>query len=378
MAEKKVKKTKETLDTTKMSEEEIREAKDAARKKAMQELTKKYGQGTIMKLGDGAQIQVDAIPTGSISLDLALGIGGVPRGRMVEIYGPESSGKTTIALHIAAEAQKMGGSAAFIDAEHALDPVYARALGVDIDNLLVSQPDYGEQALEVAEALVRTDAIDVIIIDSVAALVPQAELEGDMGQAMVGAHARLMSQALRKLAGAIAKSRCVVIFINQLREKVGVVYGNPEVTTGGKALKFYASIRIDVRRGQQLKEKTEVVGNITKCKVVKNKVAPPFKTAEFDMIYGEGISLEGELLDIGEALDIVQKSGSWFAYGELRLGQGKEKAKQFLKENTDIRDEIKSKIFAQGKDLAEKISAGTIKGLDEDEDDDILDEGFED
>ncbi len=378
MAEKKVKKTKDTLDTTKMTAEEIAQAKDAARKKAMQELTKKYGQGTIMKLGDGAQIQVDAIPTGSISLDLALGIGGVPRGRMVEIYGPESSGKTTIALHIAAEAQKMGGSAAFIDAEHALDPIYARALGVDIDNLLVSQPDYGEQALEVAEALVRTDAIDVIIIDSVAALVPQAELEGDMGQAMVGAHARLMSQALRKLAGAIAKSRCVVIFINQLREKVGIAYGNPEVTTGGKALKFYASVRIDVRRGQQIKEKTDVVGNITKCKIVKNKVAPPFKTAEFDMIYGEGISLEGELLDIGEALDIVQKSGSWFAYGELRLGQGKEKAKQFLKENTDIRDEIKSKIFAQGSDLAEKISAGTIKGLDEDEDDDIdLDDGFE-
>ena len=378
MAEKKVKKTKETLDTTKMTAEEIAEAKDAARKKAMQELTKKYGQGTIMKLGDGAQIQVDAIPTGSISLDLALGIGGVPRGRMVEIYGPESSGKTTIALHIAAEAQKMGGSAAFIDAEHALDPIYARALGVDIDNLLVSQPDYGEQALEVAEALVRTDAIDVIIIDSVAALVPQAELEGDMGQAMVGAHARLMSQALRKLAGAIAKSRCVVIFINQLREKVGIAYGNPEVTTGGKALKFYASVRIDVRRGQQIKEKTDVVGNLTKCKIVKNKVAPPFKTAEFDMIYGEGISLEGELIDIGEALDIVQKSGSWFAYGELRLGQGKEKAKQFLKENPDIRDEIKSKIFAQGSDLAEKISAGTIKGLDEDEDDDIdLNDGFE-
>ena len=378
MAEKKSKKLMEKIDTKNMTPEEIKKAKDSAKKKAMDALTKKYGSGTIMRLGDNTEMQVDAISTGSLSLDLALGIGGVPRGRIVEIYGPESSGKTTIALHIAAEAQKAGGSAAFIDAEHALDPIYAKALGVDIDNLLVSQPDHGEQALEICEALVRTDAIDVVIIDSVAALVPQAELEGDMGQSAVGAHARLMSQALRKLSGVISKSRCVVIFINQLREKVGVMYGNPEVTTGGKALKFYASVRIDVRRGQQIKEKTDVVGNHTKCKIVKNKVAPPFKTAEFDMIYGEGISADGELIDIGEALDIVQKSGSWFAYGSLRLGQGKEKAKEFLRENPDIRDEIKAKILAEGENLADKISAGTINGLDEDDDDDILDEAYED
>ncbi len=379
MAEKKSKKPlMEKIDTKNMTPEEIKKAKDSAKKKAMDALTKKYGSGTIMRLGDNTEMQVDSISTGSLSLDLALGIGGVPRGRIVEIYGPESSGKTTIALHIAAEAQKAGGSAAFIDAEHALDPIYAKALGVDIDNLLVSQPDHGEQALEICEALVRTDAIDVIIIDSVAALVPQAELEGDMGQSAVGAHARLMSQALRKLSGVIAKSRCVVIFINQLREKVGVMYGNPEVTTGGKALKFYASVRIDVRRGQQIKEKTDVVGNHTKCKIVKNKVAPPFKTAEFDMIYGEGISADGELIDIGEALDIVQKSGSWFAYGSLRLGQGKEKAKEFLRENPDIREEIKAKILAEGENLAEKISAGTINGLDDDDDDDILDETYED
>ncbi len=379
MAEKKSKKPiMEKIDTKNKTPEEIQKAKDAAKKKAMDALTKKYGSGAIMRLGDNTEMQVDAISTGSLSLDLALGIGGVPRGRIVEIYGPESSGKTTIALHIAAEAQKAGGSAAFIDAEHALDPIYAKALGVDIDNLLVSQPDHGEQALEICEALVRTDAIDVVIIDSVAALVPQAELEGDMGQSAVGAHARLMSQALRKLSGVIAKSRCVVIFINQLREKVGVVYGNPEVTTGGKALKFYASVRIDVRRGQQIKEKTDVVGNHTKCKIVKNKVAPPFKTAEFDMIYGEGISADGELIDIGEALDIVQKSGSWYAYGSLRLGQGKDKAKAFLQENPDIRAEIKAKILAEGDSLAEKISAGTINGLDEDDDDDILDEVYED
>ncbi len=377
MAEKKKKPLMEKIDTQNMTPDEVAKAKAAAKKKAMDALTKKYGTGTIMRLGDNTAMQVDAIPTGSLSLDLALGIGGVPRGRIVEIYGPESSGKTTIALHIIAEAQKAGGSAAFIDAEHALDPIYAQALGVDIDNLLVSQPDHGEQALEICEALVRTDAIDVVVIDSVAALVPQAELEGDMGQASVGAHARLMSQALRKLSGVIAKSRCVVIFLNQLRDKVGVMYGNPEVTTGGKALKFYASVRIDVRRGQQIKEKTDVVGNHTKCRIVKNKVAPPFKTAEFDMIYGEGISADGELIDIGEALDIVQKSGSWYAYGSLRLGQGKDKAKEFLKQNPDIREEIKSKILAEGEGLAEKIAAGTINGLDEDDDDDILEEGFE-
>ncbi len=377
MAKKSDKKGFEKLELDNLSKDEINKTKEESRKKAIAALGKKFGQGTVMKLGEAPAMEIDVIPTGSLSLDLALGVGGIPRGRIIEIYGPESSGKTTIALHIAAEAQKMGGAAAFIDAEHALDPVYAKAIGVDIDELLVSQPDYGEQALEIAEALVRTDAIDVVIIDSVAALVPKTEIDGDMGQSAVGAQARLMSQALRKLAGAISKSRCVVIFINQLREKVGVMYGNPEVTTGGKALKFYASVRIDVRRGQQIKEKTDVIGNHTKCKVVKNKVAPPFKTAEFDMIYGEGISSDGELIDIGEALDIVQKSGSWFAYGTLRLGQGKEKAKEFLKQNPDIREEIKQKIMAEGKDLADKIAAGTINGLDEDDDDDIFEEGFE-
>ena len=366
----------EKLDIEKMNADEIAKTKEESRKKAIASLDKKYGHGTIMKLGDTPELQIDTISTGSLSLDLALGVGGVPRGRIIEIYGPESSGKTTIALHIAAEAQKAGGTAAFIDAEHALDPIYARAIGVNIDELLVSQPDYGEQALEVAEALVRTDAIDVIIIDSVAALVPKSEIDGDMGQSAVGAQARLMSQALRKLAGAISKSRCVVIFINQLREKVGIAYGNPEVTTGGKALKFYASVRIDVRRGQQIKEGTDIIGNHTKCKVVKNKVAPPFKVAEFDMMFGEGISLIGELLDIGEALGIVQKSGSWYAYDNLRLGQGKEKAKDFLKQNPDLIEEIKSKILQDSTDLAEKISKGTIKGLDDD-DDDIFSEGFE-
>lgn len=376
MAKKIEKKAFEKLELENLTPEEIEKKKEESRNKAIAALGKKYGQGTVMKLGSAPAMGVEVIPTGSLSLDLALGVGGIPRGRIVEIYGPESSGKTTIALHIAAEAQKMGGTAAFIDAEHALDPIYAKAIGVNIDELLVSQPDYGEQALEVAEALVRTDAVDVIIVDSVAALVPKTEIDGDMGQSAVGAQARLMSQALRKLAGAIAKSRCVIIFINQLREKVGVVYGNPEVTTGGKALKFYASVRIDVRRGQQIKEKSDVIGNHTKCKVVKNKLAPPFKTAEFDMIYGEGISSDGELIDIGEALDIVQKSGSWYAYGGLRIGQGKEKTKEYLKQNPDIREEIKNKILSCGKDLADKIAAGTINGLDEEDDDDIYDEDF--
>ncbi len=357
-------------------EKESADGREAARKKAISQITKKYGQGSIMKLGENTQMQVSAIPTGSLSLDFALGIGGVPKGRIIEIYGPESSGKTTLALHIAAEAQKMGGSAAFIDAEHALDPTYAQGIGVDIHDLLVAQPDDGEQALEIAEALIRSDAIDVIIVDSVAALVPKAEIEGDMGQATVGAHARLMSKALRKLSGAIAKSQCVLIFINQLREEVGVMYGNPEVTTGGKALKFYASVRIDVRRGQQIKEKGEVVGNQTKCKVVKNKVAAPFKTAEFEILYGEGISSDGELLDLGESLGIVQKSGSWYGYGGLRLGQGKDNSKLYLKENPDIREEIKAKILAQASELQGKLTFGGISGLDEDEDDGT-EEGFE-
>ena len=357
-------------------EEDAKAGKEAAKKKAIAQITKKHGQGAIMKLGDNTNMQVSAIPTGSLSLDFALGIGGVPKGRIVEIYGPESSGKTTLALHIAAEAQKAGGSAAFIDAEHALDPAYAQAIGVDIQELLVSQPDDGEQALEIAEALISSDAIDVIIVDSVAALVPKAEIDGDMGQAMVGAHARLMSKALRKLSGAIARSQCVLIFINQLREKVGVVYGNPEVTTGGKALKFYASVRIDVRRGQQIKNKSEVIGNHTKCKVVKNKVAAPFKSAEFDIMYGEGISADGELLDLGESLGIVNKSGSWYGYNGLRLGQGKDNAKIYIKENPDIREEIKAKILAEAKNMQGNLSFGGIAGLDEDEEDDIID-GYE-
>ncbi len=313
---------------------------------AMGQIEKKYGKGSIMTLGKNVEMNVSAIPTGSIALDLALGIGGVPRGRIVEIYGPESSGKTTVALHIVAQTQKMGGEAAFIDAEHALDPVYAKALGVNIDELLVSQPDSGEQALEIAEALVRSDAIDVLVVDSVAALVPRAEIEGEMGMSAMGMQARMMSQALRKLSGAVSKSKCVLIFINQLREKVGVIYGNPEVTTGGRALRFYASVRIDVRRGEQLKDKTEIIGNHIKCKVAKNKVAPPFKTAEFDILYGQGISHESELIDMGVALGVIEKSGSWFAYGGERIGQGRDNTRAYLKENKALSDEIEQKIRA--------------------------------
>ena len=297
-----------------------------------------------MKLGDNAKMKVDAIPTGSLALDAALGIGGVPKGRIVEIYGPESSGKTTVALHIIAQAQKLGGEVAFIDAEHALDPVYASALGVDVDNVLVSQPDTGEQALEITEALVRSNAIDVVVVDSVAALVPKTEIEGDMGASHVGLQARLMSQALRKLAGVIAKSNCVAIFINQLRDKVGVIYGNPETTTGGRALKFYASVRMDIRKGEAIKNGTEIIGNNVKCKIVKNKVAPPFKVASFEILYGEGISRYGELVDLGAQFDIIKKSGTWFSYGENRIGQGKENAKQFLRDNPDIADEVERRI----------------------------------
>ena len=297
-----------------------------------------------MKLGDNAKMKVDAIPTGSLALDAALGIGGVPKGRIVEIYGPESSGKTTVALHIIAQAQKLGGEVAFIDAEHALDPVYAAALGVDVDNVLVSQPDTGEQALEITEALVRSNAIDVVVVDSVAALVPKTEIEGDMGASHVGLQARLMSQALRKLAGVIAKSNCVAIFINQLRDKVGVIYGNPETTTGGRALKFYASVRMDIRKGEAIKNGTEIIGNNVKCKIVKNKVAPPFKVASFEILYGEGISRFGELVDLGAQYDIIKKSGTWFSYGENRIGQGKENAKQFLRDNPDIADEVERRI----------------------------------
>ena len=318
--------------------------KKAALETALAQIEKQFGKGAVMRLGQNEAMHVEAIPTGSLSLDLALGIGGLPRGRIVEIYGPESSGKTTLALHCIAEGQKNGGNAAFIDVEHALDPVYARALGVDVDGLLVSQPDTGEQALEITEALVRSGAVDVVVVDSVAALVPRAEIEGEMGDSYVGLHARLMSQALRKLAGAISKTKCIVVFINQLREKVGVMYGNPEVTTGGRALKFYASVRIDVRRVETLKSGGEVIGNRTRAKVVKNKMAPPFREAEFDIMYGEGISLLGELLDLGVKLDLVQKSGSWFAMGETRLGQGRDAAKQYLKDNPEVADSLEAAI----------------------------------
>ena len=318
--------------------------KKKALETAMQQIEKTYGKGSIMRYGDNVQPNVEAIPTGSLALDLALGIGGVPRGRIIEIYGPESSGKTTLALHVLAQAQKMGGEVAFVDAEHALDPTYARALGVKIEDMLISQPDTGEQALEITEALVRSGAIDVVVVDSVAALVPRAEIEGEMGDSFVGLHARLMSQALRKLTGIIAKTNTVVIFINQLREKVGVMYGNPEVTTGGRALKFYASVRIDVRRIEGIKVGGEIIGNRTRAKVVKNKVSPPFKEAEFDIMYGEGISKLGEMLDLGVKLDLVQKSGSWFNMGEVRLGQGRDAAKQYLRDHPDEADALEANI----------------------------------
>ncbi|WP_404450126.1 recombinase RecA [Sutcliffiella horikoshii] len=316
----------------------------AALDMALKQIEKQFGKGSIMKLGEQAERKISTMPSGSLALDVALGAGGYPRGRVVEIYGPESSGKTTVALHAIAEVQQQGGQAAFIDAEHALDPVYAQKLGVNIDELLLSQPDTGEQALEIAEALVRSGAVDIIVVDSVAALVPKAEIEGEMGDSHVGLQARLMSQALRKLSGAINKSKTIAIFINQIREKVGVMFGNPETTPGGRALKFYSSVRLEVRRAEQLKQGHDIVGNKTKIKVVKNKIAPPFKVAEVDIMYGEGISGEGEVIDMGSDLDIVQKSGSWYSYNEERLGQGRENAKQFLKENKDILKEIHQKI----------------------------------
>jgi recombination protein RecA len=319
--------------------------KKKALEMAVLQIEKQFGKGSIMKLGDDAdKMNLSVIPSGSLALDIALGVGGFPRGRVIEIYGPESSGKTTVALHAIAEAQKLGGYAAFIDAEHALDPVYAKNLGVNTDELLVSQPDTGEQALEIAESLVRSGAIDVIVVDSVAALVPKAEIEGEMGDSHVGLQARLMSQALRKLSGAISKSNTIAIFINQIREKVGVMFGNPEVTPGGRALKFYASVRVDVRRVETLKQGTDAVGNRTRAKIVKNKVAPPFKQAEFDIVYGEGISREGTIIDYGIELDLIQKSGAWFSYGDTRLGQGRENARQFLKDNSDIAAELERKI----------------------------------
>ena len=345
---------------------ESKEEKLKALNTAIAQLERNYGEGTIMKLGENTHMAVQAVHTGSIALDMALGIGGVPRGRIIEIFGPESSGKTTVALHIVAEVQKLGGEAAFIDAEHALDPVYAKAIGVDIDNLLVSQPDCGEDALEITEALVRSGAIDVVVIDSVAALVPRTEIEGDMGSSQVGAQARLMSQAMRKLSAVISKTNAVVIFINQLREKVGVVYGNPETTTGGRALKFYASVRIDVRKTEQLKNGNDIYGNRVKCKIVKNKVAPPFKVAEFDILYGKGISRAGEIVDIGIALDIIQKSGSWFSYKGERLCQGKENVRKLIEGNQEMFDEIDAKIRA----MSEQIELVDDEfDLDEDDDD---------
>ena len=339
--------------------------KKAALETALAQIEKQFGKGAVMKLGANVTMQVDAIPTGSLGLDLALGIGGVPRGRIVEVYGPESSGKTTLALQILAEAQKMGGEVAFIDVEHALDPTYAAALGVDIDSLLVSQPDTGEQAMEICEALVRSGAIDAVVVDSVAAMVPRAEIEGEMGDSHVGLQARLMSQALRKLTGVIGKTNTVCIFINQLREKVGIVYGNPEVTTGGRALKYYSSVPIDVRRIEGLKDSTGAfIGNRTRAKIVKNKVAPPFREAEFDIMFGEGISKIGEILDLGVKLGVVQKSGAWFNYGEMRLGQGRDNAKIFLKEHPEVSAEIEKIVRANADRLLAAGKKGTVKPLD--------------
>ncbi|MDR1240770.1 MAG: recombinase RecA [Oscillospiraceae bacterium] len=327
--------------------------RDKALETALSQIEKQFGKGAIMRLGENRNMNVESISTGSLTLDIALGIGGLPRGRITEVYGPESSGKTTLALHCIAQGQGRGGNAAFIDVEHALDPVYAAALGVDVNSLLVSQPDTGEQALEITESLARSGAVDVIVIDSVAALVPRAEIEGEMGDAHVGLQARLMSQALRKLAGAISKSNCVAIFINQLREKVGVIYGSPEITPGGRALKFYASVRIDIRRIETLKSSSEVIGSRTRAKVVKNKVAPPFKEAEFDVFYGKGISRDGELLDIAVKTGVVQKSGAWFSYGETRLGQGRDNVREFFKKNSEIASEIEKKTL-------EKIEIQTV------------------
>ena len=331
--------------------------KDKALQTALAQIEKQFGKGAVMKLGQTTTLNVEAIPTGSLGLDMALGIGGVPRGRVVEIFGPESSGKTTVALHVVAQAQKLGGNAVFIDVEHALDPVYARALGVDVDSLLVSQPSTGEEALEICEALVRSGAIDVAVVDSVAAMTTKAEIEGEMGESHVGLQARLMSQALRKLTAAISKSNCCVIFINQLREKIGVMYGNPETTPGGRALKFYASVRLDVRRGEPIKNGSEILGNRTRVKVVKNKVAPPFKEAEFDILYGQGISRDGEIVDAAAKLDIFQKSGSWYSYNGERLGQGRDKVKAYLKEHPDFADEISKLIMEKREALLAGMKA---------------------
>ena len=325
---------------------------------ALAQIDRAFGKGSVMKLGQRDALEIEAVPTGSLGLDIALGIGGLPKGRVVEVYGPESSGKTTLALHVIASAQKAGGMAAFVDAEHALDPVYAKKLGVDTNELIVSQPDTGEQALEIVDTLVRSNAIDVLVIDSVAALVPRAEIEGEMGDSHVGLQARLMSQSLRKLTGSISRSNCLVIFINQLRMKIGVMYGNPETTTGGNALKFYASVRLDIRRTGQIKDRDEVVGNTTRVKVVKNKVAPPFKQVEFDIMYGEGISKTGEILDLGVKAGLVEKSGAWFSYDSIRIGQGRENAKAYLKENPEVRDRLETAIRANADGVADAMMAG--------------------
>jgi recombination protein RecA len=332
--------------------------REKALEAALAQIDRAFGKGSAMKLGSKETMQVETIPSGSLGLDIALGVGGLPRGRVIEIYGPESSGKTTLALHVIAEAQKAGGTAAFVDAEHALDPVYAKKLGVDIDELIVSQPDTGEQALEIVDTLVRSNAIDVLVIDSVAALVPRAEIEGEMGDTHVGLQARLMSQSLRKLTGSISRSRCMVIFINQLRMKIGVMYGNPETTTGGNALKFYASVRLDIRRIGQIKDRDEIVGNTTRVKVVKNKVAPPFKQVEFDIMYGQGISKIGEILDLGVKAGIVEKSGAWFSYDSIRIGQGRENSKQYLKENPEICDRLEAAIRSHTDGLSGEMMAG--------------------
>ena len=341
--------------------------KKKALEMAMSQIEKQFGKGSVMKLGEFKAMEVEAIPTGALSLDMALGIGGVPRGRIIEVFGPESSGKTTLALHIVAEAQKMGGDAAFIDAEHALDPVYAKKLGVDIDNLIVSQPDTGEQALEITESLVRSGALDVIVVDSVAALVPKAEIDGDMGDSHMGLQARLMSQALRKLTGALNKTKTVLIFINQLREKIGVMFGNPETTTEGRALKFYASVRLDIRKIENIKQDGEVKGNRVRVKVIKNKVAPPFREAEFDVVYGEGISKAGNILDMAVNLDIIEKSGSWFSYNGERIGQGRENVKRYLKENPKLLEEVESKVRANFAKAFEESLGEELPSIEEDE-----------
>lgn len=344
--------------------------KQKALEVALGQIEKQFGKGSVMKLGEFKAMNVEAIPTGALSLDIALGIGGIPKGRIIEVYGPESSGKTTLALHMIAEAQKKGGEAAFIDAEHALDPVYAKHLGVDIDNLIVSQPDTGEQALEIAEALVRSGAIDIIVVDSVAALVPKAEIDGDMGDTHVALQARLMSQALRKLAGVLNKSNTAIVFINQLREKVGIMFGNPETTPGGRALKFYASVRLDIRKIENLKQEGEVYGNRVRVKVVKNKVAPPFREAEFDIIYGKGISKSGNILDLGVNLDIVEKSGSWFSYNGERIGQGRENAKKYIEDNPKVMKDVEEKVRAKFNEAFEKSLKDDNKDIDKMQDDD--------